>query len=191
MINKVKAHKKIIVTAFLLLCLSFGVTLAYAKTQSNVLTNTFTAGSVETVIEEELPKPQGSDIKKAPYVKNTGENDALVRMRVTMTPSDLVAKLNIELAMNVNWTYKEDGYYYYNKILKSGEASEPLFTKVTGNDIVKDGKYADELEGLEIAVYHEAIQNLVKDKNGQSIQAITGIDGNAFQIWSLFDSLER
>lgn len=191
MINKVKAHKKIIVTAFLLLCLSFGVTLAYAKTQSNVLTNTFTAGSVETVIEEELPKPQGSDIEKAPYVKNTGENDALVRMRVTMTPSDLVNKLDIKLEMNTNWTYKDDGYYYYNKILKSGEISEPLFTKVTGNDIIVDGKYSDELEGLEIAVYHEAIQNLVKDKKGNMIQASTGIDAAASQIWSVFDSLEK
>lgn len=191
MMERIKSNKKLIVIAFLLLCVSFGVTLALSKSQSNTLTNSFTPGSVETIIEEDEPKPSGSDIAKAPRVKNTGKNDALIRMKVTMSPSELVEKLNIKLTMNNGWTYKSDGYYYYNEILKPGQYTAALFTKVTGKDIIVNGKFSEELDGLEIAVYHESVQNLIKEDNGAIVQAKSGTDKDATRIWSVFDSLNQ
>ena len=74
-------------------------------------------------------------VTKIVEIKNTGVSDAWVRVMVdkkivlptgSVTPD---ASL-VELACNTaDWTEK-DGYYYYNKPLKSGECTEPLFTQV-------------------------------------------------------------
>lgn len=193
MLNTLKReYKKVIVVAFLLLCLSLAMTFAFEKNASNTLTNTFTPGSVTTEIKEDDPKPNGTAIEKSPYVTNTGKNDALVRMKVTMTPSQLVQELKIKLNFSDKWAYNEaDGYYYYQDILAPGKSTEPLFDKVTGTDIVVDGKFSDKLAGLEIAVYHESVQNLVKDNKDEAIVSTNGHDDAAKQIWEVFDSLNN
>ena len=178
MLNKMRTHKKTVVIAFLLLCLSFGVTFALLKNQSNSLTNTFVPGSVETEIVE-------------PAIKNTGKSDALVRAKVTLSPSELVEKLKIELAYSKDWTLADDGYYYYSKILHPNETTTPLFTKVTGNGIVEGDQFSDKIAGLEIAIYHESVQNLVRDDEDKAIIAEAGYDENAQKIWSIFDSLNK
>lgn len=191
MLNKMRTHKKTVVIAFLLLCLSFGVTFALLKSQSNSLTNTFVPGSVETEIDEPDPKPSGNDIEKKPAIKNTGKSDALVRAKVTLSPSELVEKLKIELAYSKDWTLADDGYYYYSKILHPNETTTPLFTKVTGNGIVEGDQFSDKIAGLEIAIYHESVQNLVRDDEDKAIIAEAGYDENAKKIWSIFDSLNN
>ena len=60
----------------------------------------------------------------------------------------------LELAENAknNWTYKNDiehdgedvnGYFYYNKLLKTGNPTEDLITSVTLDDSVQAGAYLD------------------------------------------------
>lgn len=193
MLNKMRTHKKTVVIAFLLLCLSFGVTFALLKNQSNSLTNTFVPGSVETEIDEPDPKPSGNDIEKEPAIKNTGKSDALVRAKVTLSPSELVEKLNIKINLDdsSDWILANDGYYYYSKILHPNETTTPLFTKVTGSGIVEGDQFSDKIAGLEIAIYHESVQNLVRDDEDKAIIAEAGYDENAKKIWSIFDSLNK
>lgn len=205
--NKIIKSKKYIVICSLFFCLCVGVTLALTSMVGNELTNSFTLGNVETVIDEPDPEVHESHIDKRPYVKNTGTNSALVRMRVTISPSELVEKYQLKLVYNDEsyeynpnedkwdssenyWIYNNnDGYWYYTGIIKTAEETEPLFTKVEGNGIVKDGKLISELEGLEIALYYDSIQSVARGENDVEIKATTGDinDETTQQLWSIFD----
>lgn len=134
-----------------------GTSLAYF-TDKDAKTNTFTLGNVDIELNEEKweePIAAVPDVKydKDPVVTNIGENDAWIRVDVTL--SDAAAfkaaaeKHEItDLATifaehdETKWTlagtpvYDEDTdtltySYYYNTVLAVGESTEPLFTSVT------------------------------------------------------------
>lgn len=134
-----------------------GTSLAYF-TDKDAKTNTFTLGNVDIELNEEKweePIAAVPDVKydKDPVVTNIGENDAWIRVDVTL--SDAAAfkaaaeKHEItDLATifaehdETKWTlagtpvYDEDTdtltySYYYNTVLAVDESTEPLFTSVT------------------------------------------------------------
>lgn len=203
--NKIIKNKKYIVICSLFFCLCVGVTLALTSMVGNKLTNSFTLGSVETEIDEDGPNIHDDHIDKQPYVKNTGTNSALVRMRVTISPNELIEKYGINLVYNDefyaqdptedNWEDTDDywvysnGFWYYTGIIEANERTEPLFTKVTGNNIIKNNGLISELEGLEITVYYDSIQSVARGENDVEIKATTGDikDETTQQLWSIFD----
>lgn len=204
--NKIIKNKKYIVICSLFFCLCVGVTLALTSTVGNELTNSFTLGSVETEIDEYGPNIHDDHIDKQPYVKNTGTNSALVRMRVTISPDELINKYGINLVYNDKlyiyndsednwgntddyWVYSDDGFWYYTGIIEANERTEPLFTKVTGNNIIGNNGLISELEGLEITVYYDSIQSVARGENDVEIKATTGDinDDTTRQLWSIFD----
>ncbi len=78
----------------------------------------------------------GDTLNKDVYMKNTGEVNSVVRIRLTPsweTPADLLSQARNPSAVTVtlgeaaseNWTYI-DGWYYYNKILKPGDTTTYL-----------------------------------------------------------------
>lgn len=204
--NKIIKNKKYIVICSLFFCLCVGVTLALTSMVGNKLTNSFTLGSVETEIDEKGPNIHDDHIDKQPYVKNTGTNSALVRMRVTISPDELINKYDIHLVYNDKlyiyndsednwgntddyWVYSDDGFWYYTGIIEANERTEPLFTKVTGNNIIGNNGLISELEGLEITVYYDSIQSVARGENDVEIKATTGDinDDTTRQLWSIFD----
>ena len=89
--------------------------------RASSLTNTFSVGSVDTEIEENV----NSEGTKEPYVKNTGESNCLVRMRATVSPED--AKVELE-GFNELWLYNEgDGFYYYQALLSPAKGQKFLY----------------------------------------------------------------
>lgn len=204
--NKIIKNKKYIVICSLFFCLCVGVTLALTSMVGNKLTNSFTLGSVETEIDEDGPNIHDDHIDKQPYVKNTGTNSALVRMRVTISPDELIDKYDINLVYNNElydydttkdkwdntddyWVYSDDGFWYYTGIIEANKQTEPLFTKVIGNNIIENNGLISELEGLEITVYYDSIQSVARDENDVEIKATTGDINNVTtkQLWSIFD----
>lgn len=163
-----------------LICSTGLATLALLSSKTDTLTNTFELGDVTTEIVEDVFEPTevATVFKKEPYVKNTGDNDCYVRVRVTVSPEE-------QLDINWNttdWTYK-DGYYYYNKVLKAdsneageGESTSPLFTTVS----VKD-EYVDTIEGFEVTVYQEAVQAEMNAADGSSTT-------DMMTIWAAYES---
>ena len=134
-----------------------GTSLAYF-TDKDAKTNTFTLGNVDIELNEdnwEEPTAAVPDVEyaKDPVVTNIGENDAWIRVDVTLSDAAAftaaAAKHQItDLATifaghdETKWTlagkpvYDEDAdtltySYYYNAILVVGESTEPLFTSVT------------------------------------------------------------
>lgn len=192
MLKTMNKKVKIVLASLLLVMTVFaGLTLADLLEKANSLTNTFTIGSIDTEIEEDPPAVVVSKISKKPKIKNTGKNDALVRARVTVSPQSIIDEFSIELEMNTtNWTQGNDGYWYYNDLLKPSELTEPLFNSVEGYGIVSDGQINVGLADLEIAIYHEAIQSSVLI-DGDNVKATTGNITNATtsSIWEHYESL--
>lgn len=134
-----------------------GTSLAYF-TDKDAKTNTFTLGNVDIELNEEnwaAPTAAVPDVKydKDPVVTNIGENDAWIRVDVTLSDAAAftaaAAKHQItDLATifaghdETKWTLagepvynnKNDTLtysYYYNTVLAVDESTEPLFTSVT------------------------------------------------------------
>ena len=134
-----------------------GASLAYF-TDKDAKTNTFTLGNVDIELNEEnwaAPTAAVPDVEyaKDPVVTNNGENDAWIRVDVTL--SDAAAftaaaeKHNITDLATIfaghdeeKWTlagtpvYDDEANtltysYYYNTVLAVGESTEALFTSVT------------------------------------------------------------
>lgn len=136
-----------LIAALLAIC-AMGTTAFF--TDRSKATNVITTGGVkidlmETAVKDGELAPfedvegvmPGSEISKIVEVKNIGESDAYIRVSVekaiTLAENregevDLsLVKLDLNTA---DWT-EQDGYYYYNSALKSGETTKPLFTVVT------------------------------------------------------------
>lgn len=192
MLKTMNKKVKIVLASLLLVMTVFaGLTLADLLEKANSLTNTFTIGSIDTEIEEDLPAVVDSKISKKPKIKNTGKNDALVRARVTVSPQSIIDEFGIELEMNTEyWTDGGDGYWYYKNLLKPSELTKPLFNSVEGEGIVSDGQINVGLADLEIAIYHEAIQSSVLI-DGDNVKATTGDITNVTtsSIWEHYESL--
>lgn len=122
-------------------------TLAFYSAEETAK-NVMATGKLDIDLKEETdggqPWPDGGfenimpgmDVTKIVYGENTGTMDVWLRVKLakTITPAEGVeAELNFEqITLDINtadWTEK-DGYYYYNKALKPGEKSVPLFTNV-------------------------------------------------------------
>lgn len=185
-----KMHKKRIVSlAVILLCLSImGTgTLAYF-TDSTTAHNVITTGNIDIELQEtqlqdgkEVAYNQevfgvmpGTDVSKIVRVSNEGNNDAWVRVAVTKqitladgTPCaedpNLIIRYNLGTAPE-QWTYMQDeGYYYYNSILKAGQETTPLF-----KDVLFDQKMGNEYQNstAQVYVYAQATQ---VDNNGKTV----------------------
>ena len=179
-----KKNVLIALLAVLLIGTGVAATLAYLSSETPTLTNTFTVGNVTTKIEEEF-KPVDYDLyDKNPKVRNTGENDCYVRVRVVCSPEGAVEPVDFN---SVNWYDRGDGYYYYvgtedNKgVLKAstregelGASTEPLFTQIKVIDT--------SIDGFEVTVYQEAVQTIFYRQNGDP-EPITDM----YAIWDEYD----
>ena len=144
--------KKIAVCAFIAVCLSI---IAYSTTAyftyEDTATNVITMGNIKIELQEwSIPDgggepipfedvmdvQPGMDISKIVQIKNTGGQDAWVRISLNkaITLVDGVeGEVDLSLIsydLNTEYWIEQNGYYYYNTILKSGETTKPLFTKV-------------------------------------------------------------
>lgn len=196
-------NKKLVLVAFLVVAIAAtGITYAYLKTNTDTLKNEYTIGEITTRIDED-PSINGSTIKKDPKVVNEGPNDAIVRMRVTISPKEIKEYLEKENAIDYdtkNWKYnEEDGFWYYQKVLPYDtenvdlNVTTPLFTKVT-KLTDENGKIIEkfkQVKDFQITLYQESVQATVWNKKGEKLEAFDS-NGNydqnlANKIWNLYD----
>ena len=87
----------LMILAMMLVCaISVAATVAYFASKTELITNTFTFGNVDIDLKEDTPGGEvtengtgsyekvtpGSTYKKAPTIKNTGSEEAWVRMTI-------------------------------------------------------------------------------------------------------------
>lgn len=146
--NAIKKRIGLIATIVCCIAILASGTVAYFTAQETAY-NVITTGALSMRLVEEgadgKPFPKegvtgvlpNMEITKKVYVENTGDVDMYVRIALDKkieSLSDPAAKLNFKhITLDINetdWT-EQDGYYYYNRVLKPGEATEPLFTTVS------------------------------------------------------------
>lgn len=148
--------KKILLAAAIVICLTIAVsgTLAYFTFESTAH-NVITTGGVSIEVVEktkgegetevDFPKEgitgvmPGTEVSKIVSVKNTGNSEAWVRVKVDATiksAKDKELPLDLEngdpvmdFTIGDGWGEK-DGYYYYNKPVRAGESTSILFDTV-------------------------------------------------------------
>ena len=178
--------RKLLILSVLAICiatLAVG-TLAYFTAEGRAH-NVITTGGVEIAVQEwadeEKTKPfedvtgimPGMTVTKIAEIKNTGASDAWVRVKVEKniklqgegTPDTALVELNLNLT---DWTLGEDGYLYYNKALKPGEVTEPIFTAVTFN-VTMGNEYQNATATVDVAA--QAVQTA---NNGSTAMTANG-----------------
>lgn len=182
--------RKIFSWAVIVICLSligFG-TLAYF-TAGDVAHNVITSGDIDIEINEwadankTVAFPEdgvigvmpGAAVTKIVEVKNTGHNDAYVRVSVEqmieLASGDKDQAANSPLRIDFNnaaWTLGDDGYYYYNEALKAGETTAPLFTTVRF-DKDMGNEYQNSTAKIDVKAYAVQVAN-----NGSSVAEAAG-----------------
>ena len=125
-----------------------GASLAYF-TAEDTATNVFTVGNVAIDLTEpnwyETGKVEAEDVypgeplAKDPTVTNTGKNPCFVRISVSNL-DQFAEKFDgamityrtdyVENALGENWVLHTDGYFYYTKVLASGDQTDALFDQI-------------------------------------------------------------
>lgn len=186
-----KSKKKMIVAAAacaMIGVMAIGGTMAYL-TDAETATNTFTIGKVQIDLEE--PNYPGNDsaevknlvpnqkVKKDPQIENTGNNDAIVFLKVEIPTANVVvaaddgtkqaaAKTELFKLLGLdtkNWTEisKDDTsatntvyVYAYNKALAKNAKTEALFNSVQLQNVI-EGQVDAATENIKVTAY--AIQS--------------------------------
>lgn len=178
-------RRVLILSALALLAALFAAgTIAYFTAEGQAH-NVITTGGVDIAVQEwaDEDKTQpfqdptgvmpGTTVTKIAEVKNTGAADAWVRVQVTQSiqrdkelyPNDGLVTLDYN---TTDWTRGEDGYFYYNKVLKPGEVTEPIFTNVAFSGAM-DNAY----QGAQVVV-DVAAQAVQTAHNGSTVTDAKG-----------------
>ena len=157
--NRMKALLTAAMIAILLTA-AIGGTVAWIAASTDPVTNVFTPGNVNTEIEEKFENNVKSEIK----ISNTGSVDVYVRVAIVanwVKDGQIVAPWAGTFPFNsIDWTYREeDGYYYYNSVLKAGENSKTANLIAEGNSITyTENDVPVTGAHLEMTVIHQSIQ---------------------------------
>lgn len=181
--------KKIMVIATIAIWASLATygTLAYF-TYEDMTTNVITTGDIKIDLEEWTESEDGTlvpfedmddvmpgmEVSKIVQVKNTGGQDAWIRVSVEKSiilAEDIEGEVDLSLVtydLNTEFWSESGGYYYYNSVLKSGETTEPLFTTVTFS------RYMSNMYQHSKAVIDVTVQATQRIHNGESVFEAAG-----------------
>jgi len=176
-----------------------GATLAWF-TNADSATNVVTFGSIVIDVKETDPDDPtkevdgvedyeampGDTIDKDPYVKNTGNNDAYVRAKVTIS-TDATLPAGKTLAdfvslgtLGANWAQHTDGFYYYVAKLDSETSSSDLFQTVSFSDDMGN-EFAEKTITIKVDVAAIQAENVRADDTAAlSVAEMVGFDWPAW-----------
>lgn len=166
-----KKRSLFIALAAILVGCAIGGAMAYYTNQSAV-TNVVTAGNVRVELQEWADKDMtvpyadpendiipGENVSKVVTAKNVGTGDAWIRIQFVTTaegdeiPEEGAMPLSVDVDTE-GWTL-QDGWYYYNTTLKTGETATPLFTTVSF-DSAMDGDWESSIINIDVTL--QAVQ---------------------------------
>lgn len=192
--NRLNSKKAIIATLIVgvITMLSVtGLTLAYYSDTTPVKENTFTVGNVTTDIEETIDPSKN---QKEPYVVNSGKNDCLIRMRVTVSPDSSTSNLELSGGNKDLWKKRADeandknAFFYYHDVVKPNEKTDPIFSNYR---IIDKDKFVP----FDITLYQEAVQAEAVDQEGNVISALDENgkfnEEEAKKIWDIYDASQN
>ena len=178
----------IILSLAVIVMVAMGATSAYFATSEkahNVITSSGVGVELiehrinddgEMVPFEDITDAEPGEIySKIPQVFNNDDGDVWVRVKVLRTAKlrdgTVLEEEDDKLVVdfdNVNWLQGDNNYYYYNRSLKNGELTEPLFTEVKIAEEV-DNKYNGATFGFKLIAQAVQVAN-----NGSDVLSAEG-----------------
>ena len=168
--RKSKKSLTALIALILIICLAVGGTVAFIVTQTQAVKNTFTPADVKVDIQEDFD----GRVKKNVNVKNTGDTDAYIRVKLVTYMADSEGNPIAENASipsfvpGSDWSYCEsdDTYYYGKPVAPNGKTSDLI-----GNDgiTLKEGQVVEVLaEGIQAMPKQVVIDawGVIVDSNG-------------------------
>ena len=147
-----KGLARIQLPVLLLLCLMMvGVTAGFLVSTDSALNRLSSGYNTAGIVESYNPPSsfaKGDEITKEVKVKNEGSVPCYVRVFAEVCDPEERNVIDIDYNTS-EWMKKSDGYYYYSRILNTGEESTPLFKTLTAK--------AD-ADGFKIICYSETVQ---------------------------------
>lgn len=195
--NKIKV-KPIIFIIISILLIGLGTTLALYQNKYS-FKDDFNSAALNVVIEDEFTSTPWCDIPTAKKVSivNHEESDVVIRVSYdevwSKTLSDETVQIsNLVNGENVvikNWTQaflddftlKEDGWYYYNKVLKGNGSITILESIQLNNDLVSQSGDDYSSYDYELDFDFEALQN--SEEAIKSVWGLTATIQNDIVTW--------
>lgn len=162
---KIKKRSIIFISLALLFVLALGgATMAWFHAETDPITNTFKAGTVEITLNDVFDNEAAKNVnpgdwyKKEVSVTSTGTKKTYVRVMLTPTwDNSSLTVDNVIMHLNKNdWVYGNDGWYYYKHILEKDATTPLLLSGVTFDGEKTDNKYQDAVFTIEVKA--EAVQ---------------------------------
>lgn len=156
--------KRILISLSLVIVFALvaGGTFAWFTSTTKPVTNKFKTGTVAVEVNEHGFENvdnwnPGDTTNKDVSIKSTGTKRSYVRVKITKMWSNELPNDNVELIFtnNNDWVYS-DGWYYYTKILNSGEETSKLLDAVKLIGPITENEYQGET--LTVNVEAEAVQ---------------------------------
>ena len=159
-----------LIALILIICLAVGGTVAFIVTQTQAVKNTFTPSDVTVDIQEEF----NGSIKKNVNVKNTGDTDAYIRVKLVTYMADSEGNPIAENASKPSfhpgsdWSYckSDDTYYYVKPVAPNGTTSDLIGSE--GITLIN---------GQVVEVLAEGIQSVPDNAVGEAWPAVEVVDG--------------
>lgn len=156
-----KIRKAIVMSVIIAAASLTGTQAVYAYlADGDTKGNFFTVGKNEIVIEEPFDTPEpGAKTVKEPKAVNTGKVDCYVRGRILLSDSRAEPYITFYNEENKglnqkDWKEGEDGWLYYQDVLKVSQTSAPVFTHIElGKDL------PDSLRDFSVDIVFESVQS--------------------------------
>lgn len=135
-----------------LFCLTMvGVTAGFLVSTDSALNRLSSGHNTAGIVESYAPPSsfaKGDEITKEVKVKNEGSVPCYVRVFAEVSNPEERDAIDIDYNTS-DWIKNSDGYYYYSRILNTGEESTPLFKTLTAES---------DADGFKIICYSETVQ---------------------------------
>ena len=163
-----------------------GGTVAWIATSTKDVKNTFTPSHVASQVSETFNGSQKTNVA----VTNVGDTDSYIRImlvaswvmeqdgKLVTAPYAPVAGTDYSLSdLGSDWIADRDNdMYYYTKIVKPGDSTQPAFETISGLDVVNN-------EGYSLSI--EIIASSIQAKPETVVEGTWGVDVTNGVITSL------
>lgn len=170
--NKIKLRLTVIALCAIVVTMFSQGTFAFYST-TGTATNVVTSGDIRLIIHETtgdgtaFPEDgvyviPGQIVSKRVAIENDCTHPFYLRVKLVSGIDfvELSADECFDIDLNeTEWTLKEDGYIYYNKILMPGETTVPVFTQVEIVGSKVDNSYIGSTLSLTVNAYAVQSEN--------------------------------
>ena len=178
-------NNRLIVIAIVLAIAGCGLTFAFVFRTTGITINRFTVADVSCAVNEVFDSEKG--IKTSIKVKNTGNTDAYIRVRLVSNWVDekgnVIGKSSEEPLFTPDAWLSSDWFkfgenYYYRKPVKAGEITNDIFASGAYLTLKEDSK---DMVYQSVEILAEAIQAEPEKAVSRAWNLVAGSDGRLIE----------